>query len=215
MTERGRRHFGSIRKLPSGRWQASYWHEGSRHVAASPFPAKAYALAWISTVESDILRGTWVDRTAGKMLFGELAGRWLESNPAKRQSTFERDEAIIRLHLLATLGQVQIASITRMKVQELVNTWVASSCAPRTVRRQYDVLRAIFAFADDNDELVRTPCRQIKLPAAGKGRGRALTTVDVARIAEATPVLYRPMVWIGAVLGLRWGEVAGLQWSSI
>jgi hypothetical protein len=34
-----RRHFGSVRKLPSGRWQASYWHQGIRHVAADTFPA--------------------------------------------------------------------------------------------------------------------------------------------------------------------------------
>ena len=29
-----RRHFGNVRKLPSGRWQASYWHQGLRHLAA-------------------------------------------------------------------------------------------------------------------------------------------------------------------------------------
>ncbi len=27
-----RRHFGSVRKLPSGRYQASYWHNVIRHV---------------------------------------------------------------------------------------------------------------------------------------------------------------------------------------
>jgi hypothetical protein len=29
----GRRQFGSVRRLPSKRWQASYWHLGMRHLA--------------------------------------------------------------------------------------------------------------------------------------------------------------------------------------
>ena len=33
MPASNRRHFGSVRKLPSKRWQASYWHIGSRHPA--------------------------------------------------------------------------------------------------------------------------------------------------------------------------------------
>jgi hypothetical protein len=39
----GRRHFGSVRRLPSGRWQASYWWEGSRHIAARTLRTKADA----------------------------------------------------------------------------------------------------------------------------------------------------------------------------
>lgn len=214
MSERGRRHFGSVRKLPSGRWQASYWHEGIRHAAPTTFLAKADALAYLATVEADIVRGSWVDRAAGKELFCQLARRWLESNPAKRYSSMKRDEAIVRLHLVPVLGANEIASIGRAHVQQLVNEW-AGSCAPRTTRRQYDVLRAIFAFAVANDELLRTPCRQIKLPVPGKGRGRALSADDVWRLATAMPRAYAPMVWLGAVLGLRWGEVAGLQRRSI
>jgi hypothetical protein len=42
-----RRHFGSVRKLPSGRYQASYWHEGERHAASHTFTAKAAAQAWL------------------------------------------------------------------------------------------------------------------------------------------------------------------------
>ena len=33
-----RRHFGNVSKLPSGRWQANYWHQGIRHVAAGYVP---------------------------------------------------------------------------------------------------------------------------------------------------------------------------------
>ena len=42
-----------------------------------------------------------------------------------------------------------------------------------------------------------------------------LTPEDVAGIAAQVAIEYRPMVWLGAVLGLRWSEVAGLRVGRI
>jgi hypothetical protein len=84
-----RRHFGNVRKLPSGRWQASYWHEGLRHVAADTFPAKSDALGFLSTKETDILRGQWVPPAAGKVSFGEFVDKWAEQQGHLRPRTVE------------------------------------------------------------------------------------------------------------------------------
>ena len=48
----GRRHFGNVRKLPSGRYQASYWHEGERVIAEGTFPTKDDALAFLANAET-------------------------------------------------------------------------------------------------------------------------------------------------------------------
>ena len=93
-----RRHFGNVRKLPSGRWQASYWHEGLRHVAADTFPAKSDALAFLSTKETDILRGQWVAPAAGKVSFGEFVDKWAEQQSHLRPRTVE-----LYRYLLATM----------------------------------------------------------------------------------------------------------------
>ena len=199
-----------MRKLPSGRFQASYWNEGVRHIGEDTFPTKADAFAYLSTIETDMRRGSWIDPEAGRKMFADLAHAWLASNPAKRSSTMQRDEAIVRNHLLPALGSASIGSITRIRIQDLVNAWTTDRAA-RTVRRQFDVLRAIFAYAVAIDALLRSPCRGVKLPALEARNRLALTPADVSRIADATPEMYRPMVWIGAVLGLRWGEAAGLQ----
>jgi integrase len=82
------------------------------------------------------------------------------------------------------------------------------------VRRQFDVVRAVFAYAVSNDLIPKTPCSGVKLPAVGGRRRTAVMPEDVAVIANAMAAAYQPMVWIGAVLGLRWGEVAGLQVKS-
>lgn len=131
-----RRHFGSIRKLPSGRYQASYWHKAERHAASHTFVTKAEALAWLSGVETDIKRGAWVDPAGAEMTVAELGNRWLESDPAKRSSTRRRDELAIRLHIFPALASKKLAQVTPPDIQYLVNEW-ATVRAARTVRREY------------------------------------------------------------------------------
>jgi hypothetical protein len=144
------------------------------------------------------------------MTVTELGHGWLASDPSKRASTYKWDEAIIRRHINPKLGPSTIAKVTKDRVQSLVNEW-SKDHAPRTVQRQYDVLRAMFTYAADNDLLSRSPCRNIKEPESPQGTHRSLTSDDVAAIADATVNEYRPMVYVGAVLGLRWGEVAALR----
>ena len=121
-----------------------------------------------------------------------------------------RDELTIRLHIVPMLGAKRIAEVTLPDVQRVVNDWAAAQ-APRTVRRDYAVLRAMLGYAVASDWLARWPCQRIKLPAVRPTTRPQLTPQDVATIATAVGMRYAPMVWCGAVLGLRWGEVAGLR----
>ena len=54
-----RRSFGLVRKLPSGRWQASYHHPkfGKRVNAPSTFQSKGDANAWLSAQETGFRGG--------------------------------------------------------------------------------------------------------------------------------------------------------------
>jgi len=52
------RQFGSIRQLPSDRYQARYWHRGKQIPADHTFDTKRDARRWLSTIEADLVRGT-------------------------------------------------------------------------------------------------------------------------------------------------------------
>jgi hypothetical protein len=77
------RSFGSIPKLPSGKFQTRYWHLGKQIFAAPTYAAKTDARRWLSTVEADIVRGDWVDPDAGKITSGEYANWWIEQRPER------------------------------------------------------------------------------------------------------------------------------------
>jgi hypothetical protein len=72
-----RRHFGSVRRLPSALYQASYWHDGRRHIAPRTFAQKADAYAFLDTVSASIRQGRWVDPELGRISFGRYAELWL------------------------------------------------------------------------------------------------------------------------------------------
>jgi len=99
-------------------------------------------------------------------------------------------------------------------VQQFVNQ-LSNRLAPKSVSRSYGVLRAMFNYAVGTDFLYRSPCRGIKLPRIEPRARDVLEPTTVAAIAAATPFQYRPMVWLGALVGLRFSEVAGLRVGSI
>lgn len=83
------------------------------------------------------------------------------------------------------------------------------------MRRQYDVLRAICTYAVNSDFIARTPCRNMKLPKVTTTRPRALTKAQLVELADTLGERYGPMVYAGAVLGLQWGEYAGLRVADL
>jgi integrase len=163
---------------------------------------------------ADQSRGGWVDPRRSTVTVDDWAAEWLESNPGKRASSLARDESVLRLHILPVLGGSSLAAVTPSDIQRLVNAW-SSRSAPRTVSRQYDVVRAMLRSAVEADRLVRSPCRGIKLPAIPTPERHALANDELARLARAVGPTYEPMVWLGALLGLRWGECAGLRVGRI
>lgn len=81
------------------------------------------------------------------------------------------------------------------------------------MRREYGVLQSILNYAVRLDMLGRTPCRGINLPKVAPLRRHVVDAAELARLAKALGGVegMGPMVYLGAVTGLRWGEVAGLR----
>ncbi len=87
-----RRRFGSVRRLPSGRWQARYWDAAwNRLGAPGTFATKGDAQRSLSAAETDMSRGEWHDPRLGDVPFAEWAERWLATkarqSSSPRQST--------------------------------------------------------------------------------------------------------------------------------
>lgn len=179
------------------------------------FTTRKAAEAWRAAELADRARGKWVDPRLGTVRFATFATEWLTSNPAKRPKTLANDQATIDLHLTPAIGDHAIQALTRRDVQQLVNTW-AGTAAPSTVLRRYAVLRAICNAAVLSDVIGRTPCRGIKLPdPTPRARRHIITAAELDDLTRVMPARLALMPRIGAELGLRWGEVAGLRVGAL
>ena len=159
----GRRHFGSVRKLPSGRYQAGYWHEGWRHVAPETFKTKADAQAWLATHEADIVRGSWAAPARGKVTFGEYAQAWFDKQVHLRPRTCELYAYLLRAHIEPTFGDKALSAIVNSEVVAWHRGLTAK--VPGTAPKCYRLPRQIIATAVADGYLVKSP-------AAVKGASR-------------------------------------------
>jgi integrase len=178
------------------------------------FRTRKEAEQFESTQRADRARGTWIDPRRSSDRFGDVAEEWMRSHPAKKGSSLARDRSILDVHVLPQLRDIPVGRITQADVQRLVSAWTLA-LGPRTVRRQYAVLRAIMTFVVDTDRIGRSPCRKIKLPEERPVNHRIVSPTELRELAVAVGAGNSPMVYLGAVLGLRWGECAGLRVGGV
>jgi integrase len=208
-----RRHFGSVRHLPSGSYQASYWHDGRRHIAPETFRQKADANAFLDSVSASINRDDWVDPELGRVSFARYAELWLGQRTDIRDRTKEYYGWLIDNRLIPHFGQRELAKITPVQVR----AWYAdlASQTPGVARSAYRLLKAIFNTAISDDLILKNPCR-VKGGATDKVRDRRIPDVEqVAVLTEAMPEQYRAAVIVAAWGTLRRGEVLGLERRDI
>jgi transcriptional regulator with XRE-family HTH domain len=158
-----RRGLGWPRRRRPSTWGGGSTTEGGPggfHGVEGVGLAAATALLAIRPVEFDDLdaRASQVTSEAGPKGPGAFDANLghgteaLESNPGKTESCATRDEEIVRNHINPILEARPVASINRRDIQSLVAGWSRAQ-GPRTVSRQFDVLRAIFNYAVDSDVL--------------------------------------------------------------
>ena len=128
------------------------------------------------------LRGAWVDPRHASRSFASVAEDWLAADGTKRASSLARDRSILRVHVLPVFGKKAIGSVSRADLQRLVNSW--AGLAPSTVGRMFSVTRAVLAYAEASELIVRAP-REVRLPRVELVDRPSLGPDDLAKIAGA------------------------------
>lgn len=205
-----RRRFGSVRKLPSGRFQARYPSpDGLLRSAPETFPTQTDADRWLVRKEAEILDGRWKNPD-DKVLFGVYADAWFKERDYAA-TTRERNGSALRLHILPTFAKVVLREITTPQIRRWRAGLLESGVGEATVAKAYQILRAIMNTAVDDEVIQRNPCR-IKGAGAAKTAERPfLDVTEVFQLADAVPARFRVFILLAAFTGLRFGELAALQ----
>ncbi|WP_152351506.1 tyrosine-type recombinase/integrase [Brachybacterium subflavum] len=218
----GKRAFGSIRKLTSGRFQARYTGPDlAVHTAPRTFAKKAYAEAWLASEDQLISSGTWSPpkrRRLQQESAGVTVGEYVEAviqrrsrrarNPIK-QTTADLYRKDWKNRGQEALGDVALTELTSAAVTQW---WDSLGSTPAQDGRCYDLLKTVMAEAVEDEIIDRNPCR---VRGAGKPepkrRDDAMTVDEGKRYLEAVTPRYRLALMTCLWCGLRSGEVRGLR----
>ncbi|GAA1391446.1 tyrosine-type recombinase/integrase [Catellatospora chokoriensis] len=210
-----RRQFGYIRKLPSGRYQASFTApSGERQTAPETFRAKTDASRWLALVEADIARGTWIDQRSSMVTFGVYARAVLRDSAEIGPRWRETCERNIRLHLSA-LVDLPLRGVTPTVVREWHAEALRGKGGRTAIAQAYRFMRMVMNTAVREEMIARNPCQ---LPGAGLVRAAErpiATPSQIIAVMEAIFPKYRTAVLIAAWCGLRRGEIAGLRVADV
>lgn len=215
-----RESWGAVRKLPSGRYQASYVGlDDVRHTAPKTFDNLGDARTWLTLKRSEIARSEW--RPVAKhapITFGEYAREYVETRTVKgrplKPSTRSGYLDLID-GSLAVFGDVRLDKITPEAVRrwhsELVKTGKRTQSA-----RAYQVLRAVLAQAVKDRRLTENPAQIDGALKANTGRTvKPPTDAELAIIVATIDPRLALMVEIAAWGGLRWSELTELRRGDV
>jgi integrase len=212
--------FGSVDKLPSGRYRAMYYGpDGRRHRAPTTFFNRQDARGWLSLRQAEIIRQTWEPpevqpRPAAKVKFGDYSQQWMDQRDLKDR-TRQHYRKLLDRHLIPAFGALPLASIT----PDDVRTWYAAlgkRGAPTIRAHCYGLLRTILGTAASDGKIGSNPC---VIRGAGTShrvhKVRPATLDELEIIAGAIPERYRLMVLLGAWCAMRYGELTELRRNDI
>jgi integrase len=221
----GQRSFGTIRKLPSGRWQARYTApNGARITAPGTFAAKIHAETWLGDRLREIDANLWNPAAAPqtrrkRITFAAYATEWVAHRQVAGRPIKPRTRAhytgILNRELLPGFGTRELTAIT----PEDVRRWYAHTLVDKPTMRahSYDLLRTILTSVVDGELLDSNPCR---IRGAGNA-GSAVHKVKPASIAEIEiisakmPARLQLTVICASWLAMRLGEILELRRNDI
>ena len=216
--------FGSVDKLPSGRYRAMYkGPDGRRHKAPLTFTAKQDARGWLALQQADIIKKSWMPPEAApkvEVTFEDYANNWLSGRMVKgrplKARTRDHYRDLLDDRLFPTFGKLPIGSIT----SEDVEKWHAQQgrSTPTFTAHAYSLLNTIMksAMKDSRHLVTRNPC---VITGAGSAkrvkRIKPASLEELAVIVESMPDAYKTMVILAAWCALRFGELTALTRADV
>jgi integrase len=186
------------------------WRGPDDRQRSKTFRRKVDADRFAATVAADIMRGHYIDPDAGRVTFEEFAQDWLSAqtfDEITRQAVDQR----LRLHAFPTLGHRRLSDIRPSTVQLWLQGLGGLASTYRAVI--FANVSTVFTAAVEDGLIAKNPCRakSVRRPKVEQRRLAPWTPDRVLAVRDQLPDRYRLVVWLGAGLGLRQGEIFGLS----
>jgi len=212
---RQRRAFGTVKQLPSGRYQAFYCSpaDNRRHYGPRTFLTAREADDWLTKQRAAIIDGQWLAPELGRVTLTSYGTDWLlrrQEQGTLKPATLSLYASHFDNHIQPYLGEFLLAAITPATVA----AWWADLAkrTGATARSQtYRLLHVMMADAVRAGAIPAQPCNIRGASQDRHPERQPLTPAEVDTLADAMPERWRFMVRLAAWSGLRFGELVELR----
>ncbi|GCE18661.1 tyrosine-type recombinase/integrase [Dictyobacter kobayashii] len=142
---------------------------------------------------------------------------WLETHKQTiRPRSWERYEAIVRLHLVPTLGKLPLQKITPQHLDRLYRQKLESGLKPKSVAAIHGMLHTALDKAVRLGLVSRNVCKMVSPPRVVRKEITPLSAEQARKLLEAAKGHPQEVLFILALsTGMRRGELLGLKWKNV
>jgi integrase len=197
-----------------GRYRARYRDPLGR-VHSKTFLRKAEAERFVLDVESDKLRGSWLDPRDAEIPVAVWAETFLSlcrRLAPTTQETYRRD---LEQFVLPRFGAYRLGRLPPAEIEQWLNDEVDAGIAASSVHRHYRTLRRMLAVAVEKQKILHNACDRVDPPRVAKREMMFLDWDQVIRLADAHSDRFRALIYLAVDSGMRWSELVGLRRARV
>jgi integrase len=218
-----RRTRGTGEVFKEGAGWAVRWRESNRRKYRGGFAARSLAEKYLARVRGELAAGRQSDdRPAPALSLGSLAEGWLERRQRTHRAARE-DGYRWKNHLGPTFGKLSPADVDTGTIRAFIEAQLAKGANPGTVKIYVAILSALFVdlmergLAESNParEIPKSVRRLIRPTHDPRTTPFLERAADIRRVYLDLPAPLNLAYAIGALAGLRTGEVFALRWEHV
>jgi len=162
-------------------------------------------------VEHDKRARTFVDPKAGRELFCDAAGTWLDQHLGA-DSSIATYRSVLRAHIDPAIGGKPIGTIRREDIKALIAAMHRKGLSASRIGCAHLVISAVLAEAVRDKKLAESPCSGVQIPAVVTATDFILPAhAQIEAVAAGLPSDWAATVWLMHGCGLRIGEALAVS----
>ena len=214
----------TITRRGDAQWQAKI-RSSTYPPVSKTFETRKEAEAWAKVVESEMVRGLYIDRSeAEKTTLKEALERYRDEITSEKKGAVQECTKIGKL-LRHPLASRILASIQSTDMSKYRDEMIKEGLSASTVTKYLALISHLFTVAIKEWRMgVQNPIATIRKPKAGEGRDRRLMEGEEVRLMAALAdsgkgtranVWVEPMARLAIETAMRESELLKLKWTDI
>jgi integrase len=214
MARRRSQGSGTVRLLPSGRWNVRYRDDLGKQRVGGTFASKVDALGWLANREQTRRDPEIVQAERSDPTVAAYSNAWLAGRTTLKPRTREDYRRLLDTAILPSLGDLRLSALSKATVRRWYDGLDPDKATNRS--HSYGLLRTIMKDAIRDDLITTNP---VDIRDASRARKRHQTQVatlaELQAIVEHVPDRYRLMIMLASWCALRYGEIIELRREDV